>query len=424
MGRQQPPELLEEYFHSPRDLQKHSKWPYFLRLHGSVLPKMIVPLLFVAAWATAITCISQLVHNISINPVLVTIMGFVVGLALSFRSTTAYERYMEGRKYWAQLLLASRNIARLVWVHVIERHAESAELGKEDLLGKLAALNLLNAFAISLMHRLRFEPSVEYPDLAPLVANLKTLAAEADQAALRVEQVPLWKSLGLYLGMSFAEDNPRALVKYANQNLGNTPLEILNYLSAYVENIVQNKTFAIGALQGQVMNQLHFMGEALAGVERVVNTPLPVAYSIIYAQITWAYVLALPFQLVYQLHWVAIPGTLLGGYIILGLAAIGRELENPFGHDVSDLPLESFCRELASDIDTLTGRPAPLKVEDWMSGAGAKVMWPMSELGYKAWEAKSVDEIRATLKAKAESVDVKRKRTTTMKMSENLTPSV
>lgn len=61
-------------------------------------------------------------------------LGFVVGLALSFRSSTAYERYAEGRKYWAQMILTTRNLARLVWVHAKEREGEN---GKEDLIGKL-----------------------------------------------------------------------------------------------------------------------------------------------------------------------------------------------------------------------------------------------------------------------------------------------
>ncbi len=43
----------------PRDLQKHSKWPMFLQMHGSILPKMIVPLLAIGCWATLITCISH-----------------------------------------------------------------------------------------------------------------------------------------------------------------------------------------------------------------------------------------------------------------------------------------------------------------------------------------------------------------------------
>ena len=110
----------------------HSKWPIFLRLRGSVLPKMIVPLTFVGAWATAITLIDFYVHPLAIDSLLLTVTGFVVGLSLSFRSSTAYERYTEGRKYWAQLLFTSRNLARLIWVNVIERHQESEGLGKAD----------------------------------------------------------------------------------------------------------------------------------------------------------------------------------------------------------------------------------------------------------------------------------------------------
>ncbi len=42
----------------PRDTQKHSKWPMFLQMHGSILPKMILPLLAVGGWATCICCVS------------------------------------------------------------------------------------------------------------------------------------------------------------------------------------------------------------------------------------------------------------------------------------------------------------------------------------------------------------------------------
>jgi ion channel-forming bestrophin family protein len=290
----------------------HSKWPVFMRVRGSILPKMLVPLAFVGGWATAITCIDRLVHSLSIESVLLTVTGFVVGLALSFRSSTAYERYSEGRKYWAQLLFTSRNLARLIWVHVQERHAESAELGKEDVLSKLAAMNLLNAFAVSLKHRLRFEPSTEYPDLAPLLCNVHTFAGDADQTALRERKVSSWKAAGQHLGLSFAESNPRKILKKAKDNLGNTPLEVLAYLSAYFENCYTNKTVVVGTHQVQATNMLASLTDVLSGTERVVNTPLPIAYSISISQITWAYVLALPFQLVGYLGWVTIPGVYTG----------------------------------------------------------------------------------------------------------------
>jgi predicted membrane chloride channel (bestrophin family) len=382
---------------------------------------MIIPLTFIGCWATAITLIHQLVHSLGIQSTLLTVTGFVVGLALSFRSSTAYERYSEGRKYWSQLLLTSRNLARIIWIHAQERHEESAELGKQDVLAKLAALNLINAFAVSLKHRLRFEPSTEYPDLSPLIGHLHTFAGDADQAALRERKVSSWKSTGQYLGVSFAESNPRKLVKRSKDNLGNTPLEVLTYLSAYIENIFQNKTLIVPVHQTQSGNLLASFVEVLTGVERVVNTPLPIAYSISISQITWAYVLALPFQLVYYLQWVTIPGTIVAGYIILGIAQIGRELENPFGQDVNDLPLDAYCQDLANDIDVLTSQPPPLKTEEWMQDGGAKVLWPLSSMEYKAWENRSLEEIRSALKLKAASREVKLQRKDTMILSDAMT---
>lgn len=48
---------LDDYFRGPRDIAKHSKWPMFMRMHGSILPKMILPLLAVGVWSTTITLI-------------------------------------------------------------------------------------------------------------------------------------------------------------------------------------------------------------------------------------------------------------------------------------------------------------------------------------------------------------------------------
>lgn len=55
---------IDAYFAGPRDMNKHSKLPFFMRIHGSVLPKMILPLAFVGAWATAVTLIAELVWKI------------------------------------------------------------------------------------------------------------------------------------------------------------------------------------------------------------------------------------------------------------------------------------------------------------------------------------------------------------------------
>lgn len=102
---------------------------------------MIVPLLAIAAWASLITALSYSYESIelSIQPVLLTITGFVVSMGLSFRSSSAYERYAEGRRLWGQLVLASQTLGRVFWVNVVER----PDMGKEDLLGKLYVHHLL-----------------------------------------------------------------------------------------------------------------------------------------------------------------------------------------------------------------------------------------------------------------------------------------
>lgn len=46
---------MDDYFVGPRDTQKHSKWPLFMQMHGSILPKLIMPLLFMGLWAALIT---------------------------------------------------------------------------------------------------------------------------------------------------------------------------------------------------------------------------------------------------------------------------------------------------------------------------------------------------------------------------------
>jgi putative membrane protein len=134
-------------------------------------------------------------------------------------------------------------------------------------------------------------------------------------------------------------------------------------------------------------------------MDRVLQTPLPIAYSIAISQITWVYVLMLPFQLWDDLRWITIPGCIFAAYIIIGLAAIGREIENPFGHDVNDLPLEAYCEELELDIDTITSMPAPA-TREYMAREGNMPIWPLSQKSYKEWKGRSKQDIRDALLTK------------------------
>jgi ion channel-forming bestrophin family protein len=134
-------------------------------------------------------------------------------------------------------------------------------------------------------------------------------------------------------------------------------------------------------------------------MDRIVNTPLPLAYSITINQISWAYILILPFQLYKRLHLTTIPATLLAAYIILGLMQIGMEIENPFGDEVSDLPLDIYCDQIAYDIDIIMSKPAP-KPDEFVKQVDNMPLYPLYMNGYQDWAGRSTEDIREALRMK------------------------
>ena len=298
-------------------------------------------------------------------------------------------------------------------MNVEERNdPEHPEYAKQDLLNKISAINLINAFAVAFKHRLRFEPAVDYPDMINLVGHLNgTMASSADQSKLRHRKPSAMKRFGEHLGVTFAQSNPRKLIKRANVNLGNVPHEILSHLSSYINMSAKSGSMPVLCTQNLAITDIRMMADVLGGCERILNTPLPLAYSISISQITWAYIVVLPFQLCAKLGWIAIPATMIAAYIILGLALISREVENPFGNDVNDLPLEFFCSELAADLDVLTSVPAS-EYQEFLTNMANRPLYPLSYGTIDQWESQSIDEIRDALKAKvAPSIALERIRT-------------
>lgn len=290
-------------------------------------------------------------------------------------------------------------------------------------------MNLLVAFAVSLKHKLRFEPYTDHEDLKNLVSHLDTFAQQATletpETAMPTKHNKL-RATGEYLGVSFAASNPRKAIKKAVRPLGNLPLEILSYLATFIDDIIEGGQLTVPmqqtlacklklifqptvvvlyisfmALTVFLVNNLAALNDVLTGTERVLTTPLPIAYAIAISQITWVYVFLLPFQLVGVLSWVTIPATVAAGYIILGLLFIGREIENPFGQDVNDLPMELYCAQIASELDVIASKPKP-KAHQWIESLDNKVLWPLSQSGWNVWMHRGESKLREALATKTE----------------------
>jgi ion channel-forming bestrophin family protein len=171
---------------------------------------------------------------------------------------------------------------------------------------------MILGFAVATKYRLRRQPDYEYQDLRPLIQNLSTLAKTAylaDGAPTRKTYTPL-RLAAQRLGVPGTFSDPCKPLRRGPKYYGNLPLEIVTYLGSYMEICIANGTMNTPIMQTQFMNSLTTFLDCLTGMERVLSTPLPLAYNIAISQITWAYILILPFQLYQPLGWIAIPGTL------------------------------------------------------------------------------------------------------------------
>lgn len=380
-------------------------------MHGSVTPKILPRTIIIGIWAGIITAISKNVHEskiilchaskrlltdaVVVHPIITTVLGILVGFSLNLRSSTAYERYMEGRKVWSHLTSVSSTLARNIWIHAEEREGE---LGKEDLLAKISFLNLIVAFAVALKHKVRFEPYIQYEDLQDLIGHLDTFAREAGKPTIRPKKNTFLEHLKTVLRIP--GENPRHELKRAKRPLGNLPLEILLYMTAYIKTINDNGTLTVAALDSRILGSLQSLDDILVTADRILNTPLPIAYTIAISQITWIYVITLPVQLVKLMGWHTIIICLISSYIILGFAAIGNEIENPFGLEVNDLPLEVYCAQIASDIAVISSRP-PAKLDEYALHPDNKPLYPVNSSGLKFWPDADMQDIRDALKTRA-----------------------
>lgn len=275
-----------------------------VQLKGSVVPAVMPRVLLCAAFGVGITALYQSGVNVAWPDLSSLVPSIVLGLLLVFRTNTAYERFWEGRKLWGSLNNTVRNLARQIWVAV-------DETSLSDRTAKVEAVLLLVGFAVAMKQHLRAEPLNQ--EMAELIT-------------------------------------PEKFAKL--QTMNHPPLEVAFWIADYLQDChdrQQLNTHQLTALMGL----LDSMVDVLGGCERILKTPIPLAYSIHLKQLLLIYCLALPFQMVARLGWVT--GIVVGliSFTVFGIEEIGIEIENPFGHDPNDLPLDAMCRTMHRNVQDL-----------------------------------------------------------------------
>ncbi|MFN5390478.1 MAG: bestrophin family ion channel, partial [Pseudanabaena sp.] len=124
-------------------MKKNDGWFHIaLRWKGSVVPEVLPRSLMCGLFGIFIYILYLYQVKVSL-PILGNIIpNIVLGLLLVFRTNTAYERFWEGRKAWGLLVNTVRNLSRQILVAIAEKEPSDRQ-------AKIAAVNLLPAFAIA-----------------------------------------------------------------------------------------------------------------------------------------------------------------------------------------------------------------------------------------------------------------------------------
>jgi putative membrane protein len=83
---------------------------------------------------------------------------------------------------------------------------------------------------------------------------------------------------------------------------------------------------------------------------RILTTPMPFAYVAHLRTFILLWLLLLAPLFCAYTGWLAPVATIPIVLLFLGMDSISSEIENPFGHDWNDLPLDSITAQLASDF--------------------------------------------------------------------------
>ncbi|KAF7979276.1 hypothetical protein HWV62_42968 [Athelia sp. TMB] len=143
------------------------------KFKATVINDIYLDVLFFTLIATMVVTVSEFTpHSLGISNQMLTVLGTVLGLVISFRTTSAYERYQDGRKMWSNVMVASRNIAMMIWIHV-------------------------QAFSVATKHFLRSEPGIYYEDLYPLICFLPRYATLPPTPPRPEDVLPLWTASAL-----------------------------------------------------------------------------------------------------------------------------------------------------------------------------------------------------------------------------------
>jgi putative membrane protein len=232
-----------------------------------------------------------IVHNL---------LGFVMSLLLVFRTNTAYDRWWEARKQWGTLTNVSRTLAIRM----------NAFLRKDDV-----------------VNRSFFKKAI------PLFANTLFLYLRSNRTRFMLDE------------QEHPEFDNLDTKKHGPNQVASMLFERANKL--YQEEKITGDQFII------INQHLHTFTDVGGACERIKNTPIPISYSSFIKKFIFLYVLTLPVGYVFSMGYLVVAAVPFIFYVMGSLELIAESIEDPFGTDVDDLPIDKIGENIKKHVAEL-----------------------------------------------------------------------
>ncbi len=279
---------------------KKSAWKQLLDFN--IAKELAFPLLFFMVYNFVVSYlhVDLQMKDFKISGMVYSILGLALGLLLVFRTNSAYERWWEGRRLLGVLTNNARALA-LRMTSMSSKKDEQTELARH-----------LVVFVQGFRAYLRDESMSEH---TPFLRD-----DERQELAKKQHQLNFWA---------------KKLYQYVN----------------YLKNEGRFGETLLFVFDGHV-NAFY---DVIGGCERIKRTPIPLAYSIHLRQFLYLYLFSLPFTMLHEMGYWSIPVNALVFYALSGLKKIGEEIEDPFGRDINDLPLDLICESISQNVCETVG---------------------------------------------------------------------
>jgi len=231
--------------------------------------------------------------------VLHTLLGFAISMLLVFRTNTAYDRWWEGRRLWGGLVNSSRNLA-----------VKLSALLQNDESSRKFFVQIIPTFCYELKAHLQSEETK-------------------------------WQ----------LDEKPHPEIPNFDRN-GHVPNQVVKKMIGKLQQL--GREDRLSAEQLLFINpELTSFLDICGACERIKNTPIPYSYSVFIKKFIFLYVLTLPIGLVFSLGYIAIPVVVFVFYVLGSLELIAEEIEEPFGHDANDLPMQRMCDNIKRNVEEI-----------------------------------------------------------------------